>query len=283
MSTLTCSFCNEKISLSARNCPNCQSDVGFPNVRATQIPGEIGALQKRVDDAEVSSGLRKCKDVINRFEHCVSISKAVFCRSLDMVHELVTRENILYISFQKQVNSGLRLPNDDIWEIARPAVEATLFPHYSDQINFMCLTANNKGLTNYGSYSIVLKDHMICNRASVFEENSVIFMDKHKVVAGKPVPPGYRASWSSRGKLAVAKLHSRIDPATSEDHFPEILMRSGADNSLDDFIEVHIYGPISPKAFERIVGPKPVRGADLVLWKSVETKCRRHGIILEEC
>lgn len=283
MSTFTCSFCTEKIPLSARNCPNCQTDVGFPNVRITQIQGEKSALQKRVSDADVSSGLRKCKVLVDRFEHCVSGSKAVFCRSIDLVHELVNRENMLYISFQKQVNAGMRIPNEDVWEIARPAVEATLFPHYNEQINYMCLTVNNKGLTNYGIYSIVLKDQMICNRSSVFEENSVVFMNKHKVVVGHPIPPGYRASWDDRGKLAVAKLHSKIDQTTLEDQFSEILVRSGVDSSLDDFIEVHVYGPISPKSFERIVGPKPVKGSDLVLWKSIERQCSRQGIILEEC
>ena len=63
-------------------------------------------------------------------------STAVLCRSLDVIHELVSNDNLLYVSFHKQVGAGARLPNDDHWETGRPAVEAALFPHYHDEINF---------------------------------------------------------------------------------------------------------------------------------------------------
>jgi len=279
---MTCAVCHEKVPPNVRNCPSCQADVGFPNVRATQTTKEINALKKRVEDSSVSTGLRGCKSVLDRFERTVLKSEAVFCQSLDLVLDLVSRENKLYISFHKQVAAGLRLPKDDAWEIGRPAVESTLFPHYHEEINFTCLTLNGTGLTNYGAYSIVLKDRMISLRSSVFEENPFLFMEKHRIVAGHSIPPGYRASWNDRGLLARAKLHSRIDKNTTDDQFPDILMQPGASSAVDEFIEVHIFGPIHPTSFDRIVGPKPTRKHDLALWKSLQSKCKNHGIILEE-
>ncbi|HEY6874382.1 MAG TPA: hypothetical protein VI298_16775 [Geobacteraceae bacterium] len=220
--------------------------------------------------------------MLERFGNYNLKSKCVFCRSLDIVSDLLSSHYTLYINFHKQVAAGSRLPKDDAWEIGRPAVESTLFPHYFQEINVACLTLKNTGLTNYGAYSIILKDIMISNRASVFEENPFHFMEKHRIIAGQQIPPGYRASWNERNKFAMAKLHSKINKNTTDDEFAEIVMRPGTSNALDDFIEVHIYGPIHPTSFERIVGPKPVKKIDLVLWKSLKTKCNNFGITLEE-
>ncbi len=211
---MNCTFCHTAVPPHSRNCPICQADVGFPNVRVTQTTEESGALLVRVQDAVLSSKLRGCEMVLERFERTVQDSKAVLCRNLELLNDLVSSENALYISFQKQVKAGMRLPKEDLWEIGRPAVESTLFPHYEEEINFMCLTLNNRGLTNYGAYSITLKEPMICRRSSVFEENPFLFMEKHRVVAGHPVPCGFRASWDDRGKLAMAKLHSKLEKNT---------------------------------------------------------------------
>jgi hypothetical protein len=208
-------------------------------------------------------------------------SKAVFCRSLDLVHQLLSDENNLYINFHKQIASGSRLPKDDPWEIGRVAVEGTLFPNYHDEINIACLTLNYTGLTNYGPYSITLKDKMIATRTSVFEENPFIFMEKHKIVAGKPIPPGYRASWKTRNEFAMAKLHSKFNKGTVVKEFPEILLNCGTISAKDEFIEVHIYGPLHATVFEKIKGPKPTKKSDLAIWTSLRTKCAKLGIILE--
>lgn len=278
---MNCANCNGSVPQSARLCPVCQADVGFPNVRAAQTVEETTALGIRLQQAYVSTGARGCKDVLERFGDAVLKSKAVFCKNISIVHALISSKNILYISFCKQVASGCRLPNDDQWELARPGVESTLYPHYHEEINIACLTLNNEGLTNYGAYSILLKDQMISLRSSVFEENSCIFMEKYHVIAGQPIPCGHRASWGARGEFAMAKLHSKIDSQTKDADFPGILMNSGQTREFDEFIEVHIYGPIHPNAIERIVGPRPTKKDDLVLWKSLQTMCKANGIIVE--
>jgi len=49
----------------------------------------------------------------------------------------------------------------------------------------------------------------------------------------------------------------------------------------DDFIEVHIWGPIHRTAIERVVGPKAKSREDRVLWNSLETKLSEVGAVLE--
>src|SRR6185295_8909257 len=90
---------------------------------------------------------------------------------------------------------------------------------------------------------------MIAHRATVFEENSATFLKRH---AYEP-PIGHRAAWGERGKLCVAKLAARIGPGTPEAQFPGILVRTGATSAEDDFVEVHIWGPMSLRTVERIV------------------------------
>ena len=279
---MKCSVCHIEVPASARLCPSCQGDVGFPNVRAAETPEEKNALAIRLKDAYTSTAARGCTNVLEEFGRALLASKPVICRSLEIVCGLVSADNQLYISFHKQVAAGSRLPKDDQWENGRPAVEATLFPHYYQDINVACLTLNNRGLTNYGAYSVVLKNLMISNRTSLFEENPFIFMRKHHVIAGDPIPLGYRAPWDSRREFAMAKLHSKIDKDTKAQDFPSILLLPGIDNASDEYIEAHIYGQIHPSSFERICGPKPTKKSDLVLWKSLQTKCNNLGIILEE-
>jgi hypothetical protein len=59
------------------------------------------------------------------------------------------------------------------------------------------------------------------------------------------------------------------------------LLSSGTGPEDDNFIEVHIFGPINRRAFERVVGPKPGNKDDSVLWRRVERQLREVGAVLE--
>lgn len=134
----------------------------------------------------------------------------------------------------------------------------------------------------YGQYNIELRENTISDRASVLEENGIKFVqDSHGIVAGRPVPPGYRACWRKRNTLAAAKLHSRLDSGTNAGHFPRILLDPGTGNDDDDFVEVHIYGPINRWSIQRVIGPSPSNRADKVLWRAVEHHLKEVGATLE--
>jgi len=277
-----CASCGTPVPVASRNCPVCQTDVGFPNVRAAQETKERAALGERVEDARVSARARKCEAVLDDFSNAVLRSKAVTCRSLSTLLGLVSSDNALYNSFYRQIESGARLPEDSPWDRGRTAVDGTLFPNYHMDIVFAALSLDNRGLANFGKYTIVLKEDMIAHRATVFEENSFIFCQKkHHIVVGDSIPPGYRALWLERARLAMAKLHSRLDAKTSPDIYSQILMKQGHDPAEDDFIEVHIFGPIHRRAIERVIGPKPIGREERALWQSLKRKLDEVGVPLE--
>jgi hypothetical protein len=194
----------------------------------------------------------------------------------------MSSDNELYTSFYQQVGSEARLPERNDWDRGRAAVDATLFPHYYPEIVYGALALDSICPLKYGGYVMVLREEMIQQRATVFEENSFVFcQSKHKIVTGNSVPPGYRATWQERDRLAMAKLHSKLDAGTKATDFPRILLSQGKDEASQDFIEVHIYGPIHRVAVEKVAGPQPRARADKVILRSLERKMREVGASLE--
>ena len=278
---MDCHTCGERVPASVRYCPSCQSDVGFPNVRASELPEEKAALRQRLTDARTSTRARKCEAVLDDFGRAVLQSRAVICRSIGILSSLVASDNVMYGNYYKQIEGDARLPEDNAFDRGRPAVDGTLFPNYHKDMYFAALSLDKIGLTSYGEYSIVLKEKMISGRASVFEENGFHFCPKHRIVVGDPIPPGYRAIWIDRNELGMAKLHSKIESSTRPNQYPGILLSQGANPKDADFIEVHIWGPIHRSAIELVVGPKPKRREDIALWNSVRTKLTEVGATLE--
>jgi hypothetical protein len=56
--------------------------------------------------------------------------------------------------------------------------------------------------------------------------------------------------------LAAVKCVDELDTKTSQSAFPGILLKSAA-RMMDEFIEVHIWGPISRTSFEHITIRRP--------------------------
>lgn len=260
----------------------CQGDAGFPNVRAASTPEEKAALLERLKDARVSTRARNCEQVLDEFGDAVKKSRAVIWRPLSAVQRLMSSENELYASFYQQLDSETRLPENNTWDRGRSAVDATLFPLYYRRIVFGALALDYHAPLKYGGYAMILREEMIQQRATVFEENSVLFcQSKHKIVTGNPIPPGYRATWCERDQLAMAKLHSRLNAGTKPKDFPRILLTPGKDESDQDFIEVHIFGSIHRAAVEIVAGPQPRAHADQVILKSLRRKLNEAGANLE--
>ncbi len=279
---MKCENCSEEIPVHVRNCIACEADVGFPNVRAANSVEESRALADRLSIAVESSRLRKCKTQLDSFGKSVLKSKAVMCRSLGQVLQLV-EEKCCYSSYYQQVGSTSRTPESNEWDQGRGSVDSTLFPHYLEHIRFAALTRNNRGLSsNYGPIAIIFKEPMIVHRASVFEENPFNFCQKHSIIAGTPAPFGYRANWKNRHILAMAKLHSKIERDTDPKNFSNILLKNTANGKTNDFIEVHIFGSFNRSAIELIAYRKPTSKVDATLYRRLKKASRKHAIELEE-
>ena len=210
MSEELCPHCNCLIPSHCDRCPHCGLPSRFPNVQAASDEEERNELEDRYRQAMQSADPRN-RRAIQRFEETVAQkSRATITRPATEAFRLAASENELYGSFYELVKANVRLPSGNHWDVARETVDSLLFNYYKEHIRFAALSLNGRGLDNYGECHFVLKDRMIAHRATVFEENSIVFMDRHEVVVTKGPPRGYRATWPERGRLAVAKLARRV-------------------------------------------------------------------------
>ncbi len=276
---MKCTNCKEEVPMHVRSCVVCGADVGFPNVRAASTVEESSALQLRFDESKKHADSHGCSEILDSFRTAVANSSAVVCSSLSKVHELLSSDNLLYQTFYQVIGSEGRLPENNEWDKIRESIDSLLFPHYHEHIRFGSLSIDRKGLPGYGGYCMALKDVAIKDRATVFEENSILFIKKRRIVPGDELPYGYRATWERKDLLAAAKLGKRLTSVTKVEEFSHILVSSSAKDA--DFIEVHIYGPIHRRSIEYLSGREPRERADKVLLKSVLQKLKDIGVSAE--
>ncbi len=279
---MICKNCNNEVPAHVERCVVCGVDVGFPNVRAAEEPNEEAALQERVASALKAAAARGAEEVVKSFGAAVKRSQAVLARPLGDLDAFAKSTNALYVSFHSQVRAGARMPEDNDWDKGRAAAESTINPLYFEKINCTALSLDGFGVLWWGEYSMAFKELHIASRATVFEENPFLFCGRHRVIAGRRPPLGYRATWENRDQLAVAKLASKIESVTEKSQFPPILLNEGTSRGDADFVECHIYGPLHPTSIERVIGPRPKKGPDLIIWKSVSNSLRKVGVIVEE-
>lgn len=261
----------------------CSHDVGFPNVRAADESAETAALSKRLAAARTTASARAALTALHNFGGAVAQkSQAVLARPLGDVDALVKSQNALYVSFHSQVRAGARVPENNEWDRGRTSAESTIHPNYHEAINYTALSLDGFGVLWWGEYSVALKEVHIAERTTVFEENPFLFTERHQVIAGKRPPAGYRATWEKRHELAMAKLVDKVKYDTKAEDYASILLSQGTSRADADFVECHIYGAVHPNSLERVVGPKPQGGADLVIWRSVSNALRKSGILVEE-
>lgn len=278
-----CNECGTGVPYAARSCVGCGADVGFPNVRAADQGVETDALRERVRYAQVAAAERGCANELEEFGTAASISSAVMVRSLAALDGFLSQSNQPMISYYGLVRAGARIPEDNVWDLNRDRIDGTINPNgVHEHIQYAALSLDGLGVPWYGDYSITLRESMIAKRASVFEENPFRFCDRHPVPPTGSVPPGYRATWTRRGELALAKLHPRIRQGMTAVDFPGILLEQGSKSADSDFIEVHVYGPLHVNAVERVIGRVPAKKADQIIWKRVKRRIVELGATVEE-
>jgi len=281
--TIECEFCHNHFSSASERCPHCARPGLFPNVRAADDDDERNALNRRYQEAISDAASRKTDQAAKDFEAAVTRSQAVIARSLNELQRLATSDNELYATYHQLVDAGLRLPSGDQWNTLRVLTDETLFSGYKQHIRFAALSLDRIGLHNYGECSLVLRDDMIAHRASVFEENSVVWMAKHqiKISEATDLPKGYRAVWSERVKLAVAKLSEKIQSTTRADSYSGLLLEQGATSEDDQFIEVHIWGQMTARTFEHVIVEQPQQQMSSVTLNALREKLGAVGVKME--
>src|SRR5688572_25073357 len=193
---LTCGHCSNTFLLSCDRCPHCGEPGVFSNVRAAEEKAEQQALHKRYDKAKREALSRGADSAVNDFEVEIRTkSVAVIARSANEVQRLATSDHEVYATFYQLIESGLKIPKGEKWDVLRAVADSSLFPNYKEHIRFAVLCFSGNGLSKYGDCYLVLRTFMIERLASVFEENYVLFMAHKNIRMGKVdnLPEGYKA------------------------------------------------------------------------------------------
>src|ERR1017187_9054426 len=203
---MKCPVCSEEVRPHERLCVACQTDCGFPNVRAAEQEDEKRALAGRVADAERQAAANGPTSILAKLRAAARRSRAVRARSLDEVYALVKSDDKLMGTFYDLKGAGLLRPSATNMEASRQSAEPLVFPNYHEKILFAALTLDVIGLFTYGNCAMVFQEAKIANRATVFEENCVFFCQRRDIGPRRPtVPPGYRATWARREDLVDRK------------------------------------------------------------------------------
>lgn len=250
-----CQFCTNEFEMPAERCPHCAEACPFANVWAASRAEDVAALERRYQAALDDAKARGCDAVAQDFATALSGAKVVIARHIHDVERLGFSDSECYTTFHQALDGGLRVPDGDEWNELRYAADEALFPRYKKEIRSAALTLDDLGPLGYGAWSITLRTPMIERRASVFEENSLIFIKARKVTidGADALFRGYRASWSDRIKLCIAKLAGALSTATKPGDYAGLLLRQVGGTGTDQFVEVHLWGSLTMRTAEKIV------------------------------
>ncbi len=273
-----CESCGHSFLISLDRCPHCGRPGLFPNVRLASQNEEREALRRRYEAAAESAKQRDCGSVLQSLETATTQASAVIARDHLEILRLSSSEDQLYSTYYQQIEAGVRLPAGDKWDVLREFADTMLFgARYRREVHHGALSLDEVGVTGYGDVSVVLAEEMISHRASLLEENSVIFQ-QNKVSDPNDVPAGYRARWKDRSLLCAAKLAGRLKPETDEKMFSELLLKQGTSKEEDEFVEVHVGGPISARSLVKAVVTKSINRS---LLERLRIQLDRFGVKVE--
>lgn len=276
-----CSNCGGEVPLNATQCPDCGEFVGFPNVRYASASGEITALDSRAARAYRELEASGQAELGRKFETTVtSGSKAALCRTLHAMLLMTASEEDFCVPYYTLVEVGMRKARGDALSRLRPIVDEAYFPGYYRNIRFAALTIDDRGLRSYGPCTLILRSDLIAKRSSVFDGNTLIRLLREDPPLSKltALPPGHRAPWPQRGKLALSAFGGELTSGSTPESFPHMLLKASTDTADDEFIEVHIWGSITPRAVESVELPSSGTRADQLMVRAIRERLADLGI-----
>jgi len=218
------------------------------------VDEEVRALEDRYQTARTAALRRGRLAFFEKFQDSLQESSAVINANARALYSFVTDEKSLYANYEHGVDGCLRKPATFRQDAERRGIGSTLFGTYASEIIYAALSLTGFGLHSYGAYAMKLKEVAIKERATLLETNSFKFVREHRLTPGGSSPPGYRAPWKERGRLAVVKLTPYITSSIADDDISQLLLSSSGDRASDEYIEVHIYGTFDLNAIESVTG-----------------------------
>ena len=247
----------EKRHFSRRICPDCSADLGFPNVRKARAGSD--ALTERYDAAR--NGVAHLPK-IDEFEQAVAQhSQVVLTVRQEFLLSFLTSGKTLYVNYHRLVESGERIPAEEEDHQRRVESDNAVFAGYHSDIIFCALSLASTGPWSYGDYHLTLKPGMIESRLTFTQHNTFAYQKWFERIRrddgsdGWREKPGYRADWRTKAKLAVAKHAGDIQADSHRSDFAAILLKSDGKRKTEEFIEGHVFGPLSRQAVAAVRAP----------------------------
>ncbi len=287
---IPCPECDGDVPLTSFTCPHCGDAHFYPNVTIANQPGEVKKLDERYAKAQSIAKKRNATAQLDEFEEFVK-EKAVpvVARPLAEIQRLATSDRELVATYAARgamsLDHGSHVLRGDKWKSVRIVAETAFYGSECQQkLHFATLSPDDEGLSNYGNCSVTLKTKMVSKRTAVFEENMIKFWRKNanKHAKGKPILDGYIADWKRRGKLALSKHAKDVNASTGKAEFPGILLTAGATSADDEFIELHIVGHLTVKAFEKVVLTSEPKKTNKSTIKALRQNLQKHGVKWED-
>src|ERR1035437_2920680 len=172
---MRCPTCSEEVRPHERLCVACQTDCGFPNVRAAEQDVERLALAGRVADAERQADNNGTASLVAKLRAAARRSRAVRVRSLDEVYAIVNSDDKLMGTFYDLKGAGLLRPSATKMEGCRQSAEPLIFLNYHDKIHCGAIPFDAPALFTSGNCAMISKEAKIANRARVLGKTGFFF------------------------------------------------------------------------------------------------------------
>jgi hypothetical protein len=248
-----CEYCKNYLPLYLDRCPHCARSSPPPNVRVANAPDEQRALAARYRASCRAALVRGCEEIVSQFTSAMTTSRVILSVTGAELIRLANSENQIFPNYNRLANSSFSGYEGSTFDRRSREVDALLFHGHSNDFRRGVLSLGAVGPINYGTCSLTLRNELIAHRTSFLEEESIRFVERRtRARAMRKIPAGYRAVWDDRGRLAVAKLAKLINSQTRADMFQSLLLRNGKTAFEDDFIEAHVWGPITIRAVESV-------------------------------
>ena len=250
--------------------------IGFPNVRRAE---EMRAdLERNYEAARRDAAARGVEPQVDELETLLLRTVATINIGAKLLRNMAFGQN--YMSYYKAMEIGSRKIAERQYHSHRGAVDEKVHPGYREEIINAALSPDGRGLTNYGAITLQLEGHAIEDRASVMRENAFDFFERYDLGRrNAEEEPGWRAVWADRARLGVAHLAATLTHATALDRISDAILSSGGGRDRDRYIEVHVYGEVSPQSLGQVTLEKPLTDPqDKDDWDGAQQKLTKGGV-----
>ena len=216
-----------------------------------ESPFEKQKLDQRYQDAINDCASRGVNDVANQFlSECSNSVAVIACPLKKFYRYIATGTDVFetYYDFERlRLRASLSAPLD--WEKLRPQAEIELLGNAKniEQIHYACLSIGGQGLESYGDCIVQLSSSMVAHRTSCFEGNTaVVYAVEHDFSRF------LRSTWDERPKICLAMFGNKLNSTPNLNDFASILVHLGTEPIDDEFVELHVFGPITSGRSNRL-------------------------------